>query len=146
MLKNFVVTMILLSALLVSGCSGGQKVEQRSLSDTSSADMSHTARNALDWSGSNYGQVPSPSCPGIETTMSLNADNTYLLREKYRDESDSLFVEQGRFRWVDGTRIELDEQADNRMFFVGENVLFMLDKDGNKIKGKLASHYMLHKE
>ena len=45
----------------------------------SSSDNSQTS---LDWDGIYYGVLPCADCPGIQTTLYLNKDLSFKLREK----------------------------------------------------------------
>ncbi len=40
----------------------------------------------------------------------------------------------------------LDDKAQNRKFFIGENTATALDMEGKKVEGSLAEHYVLKKE
>ncbi|RIX08537.1 copper resistance protein NlpE, partial [Acinetobacter baumannii] len=42
--------------------------------------------------------------------------------------------------------ITLDDKAQNRKFFIGENTATALDMEGKKVEGSLAEHYVLKKE
>lgn len=135
--------LVLAISVLLAGCvSNG--AEQRNVS-THQADM-HTAQISLDWAGIYVGVLPCASCSGIETELTLRGDSTYTLNEKYQDEDGAGYSVYGVFHWIDGTRVKLDEAGDYRTYFVGENILRMLDKDGNRVKGELADHYVLRKE
>lgn len=53
----------------------------------------------------------------------------------------------GTFTWNDaGNTITLNEEIAPNQYFVGENVLFHLAIDGNRISGDLAAKYELRKE
>jgi heat shock protein HslJ len=56
-------------------------------------------------------------------------------------------MDRGTFVWDDaGTTITLTaEDGSTSLFHVGENVLFHLDRDGNRITGDLADRYQLVK-
>ncbi|WP_338589222.1 copper resistance protein NlpE [Shewanella khirikhana] len=108
-----------------------------------------SSRTSLDWNGSYEGVVPCASCEGINTRLVLNADGTYLLETQYLGEQEAgaepeVFEERGSFRWnASGGAIQLESGA---WYQVGENQLFMLDRDGKRITGALADHYRLGKQ
>lgn len=133
--------------LSLAACSGTPIVdEQRQTPINATVSDGHTSRNALDWAGTYSGVMPCASCPGIETTVTLNADGSFERRMVYIDESPAPFVETGRFVWDDaGRNITLtgDGTATSR-YQVGEHQLFHLDQDGQRIDGELSAHYMLH--
>lgn len=113
------------------------------------ADTVHTSQVSLDWAGMYKGVVPCADCEGIETTVVLNADQTYLLRTAYLGKPDALASEKtGTFTWnAAGNTVVLSslENAPNQ-YFVGENQLIQLDLAGNKITGDLAQKYVLMKQ
>lgn len=107
-------------------------------------DPAHNSRNSVDWAGTYQGTLPCADCPGIQTTLTLQEDNGYVLQTAYLERGDSVYTESGEFTWDEnGGKITLD--ADSRKFQVGENRLFALDMEGNRITGNLADHYVLQK-
>lgn len=108
----------------------------------------HNARNSLDYLGTYKGVLPCVDCEGIETTITLNKDETYTKQTKYLGKSTKVEEELGDFTWLeDGNRMSL-EGVDTRpvLYFVAENKLIQLDKDGNQITGNLAKNYELTKQ
>lgn len=106
----------------------------------------HNAQNALDWSGIYMGLLPCADCEGIETTIILNNDLTYLKTENYLGE-EGTFEEEGTFIWMnDGLRIALKHQNTSYYYKVQENSLLALDIDGNEISGEMALMYLLKKQ
>ena len=118
--------------------------QTKKTSSSQAADTEHTSRNSLDWSGTYQGTLPCADCPGIRYSITLNEDNSYQLKTQYLERGDSVFTESGTFTWDDtGSRITLAERGEK--FQVGENRLFHLDMEGNRIEGKLAEHDVLDK-
>lgn len=110
-----------------------------------SADPAHNSRNSLDWAGTYQGTLPCADCPGIRYTITLNNDDSYLLKTHYLEKGDSVFTESGTFSWDEnGGEITLADRGEK--FQVGENRLFHLDMEGNRITGNLAEHYILTKQ
>ena len=148
---------ILLPALLLSGCAwfGGDDapetnpVEQGvSEQDTPPIATGDNSRNALDWAGVYEGVLPCADCTGIRTQLTLREDLSYSLTYEYLSRNPIAFSESGRFTWSeDGSRVTLDTGGEgSRSYQVGENRLFHLDGDGERITGVLAEHYVLHKQ
>ncbi len=146
------------AVLLLAGCDNyapGKAAEdtqanspatvQQALADKAMADSEHNARISLDWAGSYVGVIPCADCDGIQTEVILNADGSYQLSQQYLGKSADAFVSQGPFSWSDSGSIVLLESAQPVQFFVGENQLFMLDQQGNRITGDLAARYRLQK-
>lgn len=107
----------------------------------------HNSRNSLDWAGVYVGVVPCADCPGIYTRVELTQDEQFRRSVEYLERGELAFTDEGRFVWDDaGARITLtDDDGQTQMYQVGENVLFHLDRDGQRITGELASAYRLEK-
>ncbi len=102
---------------------------------------------SLDWEGTYTGVLPCADCAGIETAIRLNRDGTYLLEARYLGKDREARQQRGNFSWnSNGSSIELlgIPSAPNR-YFVGENTLTQLDRDGSRITGDLAGRYVLNK-
>jgi len=108
---------------------------------------SDNSRNSLDWSGVYEGTLPCADCEGIETSITLLDDLTYTRTRVYLGRDDQIFTDQGKFTWDDrGSEITLvGEDGSTQRYQVGENVLFYLDREGNRIEGDLAERYRLEK-
>jgi uncharacterized lipoprotein NlpE involved in copper resistance len=107
-----------------------------------------TAQNSLDVVGTYKGVVPCADCEGIETSVMLHADNTYMLHTSYLGKSGGKGLDlNGNFKWIDGFTIELEGVTDApSKYFVSENKLIQLDMQGKKIEGELADKYILTKQ
>ena len=101
---------------------------------------------SLDWPGVYQGILPCADCKGIKTQLVLNEDLTYKLQTQYHEKSDSVFSENGKFSWNDSGNAITLKNSNHQIYQVGENILFQLDKDGNRITGNLARNYTLEKE
>lgn len=108
----------------------------------------HNAVNSLDYMGIYSGVLPCADCEGIETTIELGSGNSYVKKVIYLGKNDQQVVETaGTFTWNDaGNTISLSEEIAPNQYFVGENVLFHLDIEGNRISGELATKYELRKK
>lgn len=108
------------------------------------------SQTSLDWDGIYYGVLPCADCPGIQTTLYLNKDLSYRLKEKYLDRPDSAREYRGKFSWNSaGNTITLgglDNSSRPVSYFVGENTVTQLDMKGNKIVGEMADRYVLCKD
>lgn len=110
--------------------------------DTTEVVDMHNSQISVDWPGSYFGVVPCASCPGIETMITLNEDETYEKTEVYKESDLEPFIEKGKILWTNnGNEIHLGES----LYKVGENMLIMLDADGNEISGELEKNYILNK-
>lgn len=102
---------------------------------------------SLDWTGTYEGTVPCADCEGIETSITLNHDLTYIVKTKYLGKDEGVFERRGTFAWNEaGGAIVLDDTSGGpNRYLVGENALFQLDREGNRIAGDLAEKYVLRK-
>ncbi len=108
----------------------------------------HTSRIALDWDGTYFGVLPCADCAGIETTLEIDYDGSFILQTVYLGENEeNIFTEKGRYEWNDrGSIITLKDMQPPNQYFVGENHLIHLDVDGQRITGELSEHYVLRKQ
>ncbi|MFY0685163.1 MAG: copper resistance protein NlpE N-terminal domain-containing protein [Balneola sp.] len=142
-MKNISILLITLMVLF-NGCKQEKTQEKVPVID------SHTSQNSVDWAGTYSGMLPCADCNGIETTLELTSDNEFILRQRYEGKSDEVFEEKGMFEWNEsGSEISLsieDEEPKFHQYKVGENKLFKLDSEGNRIEGELSEFYILTKE
>ena len=112
-----------------------------------SQDNIHNARNSLDYAGTYRGTLPCADCEGIETSLTLHSDGSYLLRTSYLGTKVKPLEQRGKFTWnTEGNTISFaTNKNDTSRYFVGENTLIHLDKIGKRITGNLAEMYILHK-
>lgn len=116
------------------------------ISAAAAAPDGHDSRRSVDWTGTYRGVLPCADCAGIATEVTLRADGRYRRRQHYRGERAEPVVETGRFRWDDdGGVVALGEGPARPRYRVGENVLFHLDRNGERIEGDLAARYRLDK-
>lgn len=119
---------------------------ESSITDSGLVDTTHTSKNSLDWNGTYSGVIPCADCPGIETTIILNSDETFSYKGIYL-ERDTKVEDTGKFMWHDhGSIVHLMGKDVNMKFKVGENQLISLDQEGNPIEGPLKDNYILKKE
>lgn len=129
-----------------------QKIEDKTDSIVAKADSalvdSHNSKNSLDWQGIYKGILPCADCEGIETTITLNTEDTFSLTTKYLGKGDGkVFEVNGNFTWDNTNGIVSLEGLKERpyLYKVGENTLIQLDMEGYPIKGQLANKYILKK-
>ena len=108
----------------------------------------HTALNSIDFLGIYKGILPCADCEGIETIIELGTGNSYSKKTTYLGKENQNVIESsGTFTWNDaGNTITLTNEESPNQYFVGENVLFHLDLEGNRISGDLADKYQLVKQ
>lgn len=120
---------------------GNMKIITDSNILTSTIDSLHTAKNSLDWEGTYVGTIPAENGE-VSYEIMLHNDNTYMLSSTTSSKQNF----NGKFNWIDGSTIELENySAGINKFFVAENKLIQLDKDGKLIKGEHAQKFELKK-
>jgi copper homeostasis protein (lipoprotein) len=151
-MKAFLYSISFMAAIAVMAlfsCSGNQTQTstESDMVSLSAPDMAHNSRNSLDWYGVYQGTTPCADCEGIETSITLKRDGTFKRSLKYLGKDDNPFYDEGEFEWNDeGSKITIaGESGTSQMYQVGENVLFHLDQDGNRITGDLENMYRLAK-
>ncbi|MGE8538124.1 MAG: copper resistance protein NlpE [Acinetobacter sp.] len=99
------------------------------------------AETSLDWAGEYEGVFPCADCEGIKVELQLHSDKTYELNEEYLGKANNNESElKGSFSFdpQDPSIITLDNKAENRKFFVGENFIEARDvESGKKIESNL---------
>ena len=100
------------SCFLLAACGNSAKTNKSTSADstaTQTVDI-HNAETSLDYEGTYKGVFPAADCPGIETTLTLNADKTFALHSVYIDR-DSSFDEKGTYT-LEGNILTLKEEGD----------------------------------
>lgn len=82
------------------------------------------------------GVTPCADCPGIEETLTLNADNTFKLSRIYQERSTEPFVENGHWT-VEGNQLILKDKTGQQYYEIASgDILRHLDQTGNPIDTK----------
>ncbi|CAM3829696.1 copper homeostasis/adhesion lipoprotein NlpE [Xenorhabdus thuongxuanensis] len=122
----------ILFALLVSGVFATAGCQNTSITQENavSQEKSQPTENVFS------GVVPCADCAGIETTLQLAKDGTYILGQTYLEakHEENTFFETGH--WViNGKKIVLSDQDGKKSYYLtkGEN-LTMLDINGDPIE------------
>jgi heat shock protein HslJ len=108
---------------------------------------SHNSRISVDWNGIYKGTIPCADCEGIQTELTLMEDGSFARRTTYLGKDAETRSDNGHFTWNDaGSSVTLTfEDGGTQQYQVGENMLFHLDREGNRITGDLAENYILMK-
>ena len=140
-MKNSLLFLLLTISLI--GCSQKKNQEIKLIVDE------HSSRMSVDWVGTYEGTMPCADCSGIETMLTISEDNSYIITQSYQGKGGQIFEEKGLFQWDEtGSIITLQREGEESKFHqyrVGENVLFKLDSNGNRINGDLSEFYILKK-
>lgn len=134
------INLSIIPLLLLLACGQKDKYMQLPTSDNS--------QTSVDWFGMYEGVLPCADCPGIYTSVLLTEQDSFVLRTKYTDKSDSIFEHKGKITWNDeGSSIQLisDEHTILMWFKVGEDKLMLLDQMGNEIESGWPETLLLEK-
>ncbi len=150
---------LLCAGLLLAACkkSEPESVEtpvedSASASDELPADAIPVASEELGAIAGTYaGVLPCADCEGIEETLTLNADGSYVRESKYQGEKakdatpDKL---EGKFSYDSATKkVTLEGVKEgSSLYEVDGDKLYFLDTDGKRVEGELASNYILTKK
>lgn len=87
--------------------------------------------------------------PDVETTLTLNADGTYLLTRTFKEKQNEREKLRGVFQMLDGNVLMLvhPSSGDNIFYKVREDKsVVLLDSFGNKPKNEDRKNYTLRKK
>lgn len=143
-------------ACCVAGCAGAEhqkKAEGDTLSYSYTPSPIHDSEkvpvaDTTKWEGTYSGLLPCASCEGIETSLTLYEDHSFLMKEIYKGEQPDSFVNKGKYEIRSNTLyLKMDGAGIERpvMYAVRPNSLTQLDMNGKEITGALAGHYVLMK-
>lgn len=138
-------TKVLLATWLMLAISQTATAEE--MTEVLSHDAHHNQNN-LEWPGIYKGFLPCEGCYGIKTSLALNTNNSYILITQYTGKSPRDFVEKGTFTWGDKNNVIVltpRKGSSAQQYYVGENKLILLDKNGNFFSGKNADRYVLRR-
>jgi len=133
-----VIVIVCSSILLLMGCNTQHKNKQGA-KEEKTVDSS-VKEKAL--TGIYKGIMPCADCEGIETTLKLNKDKSFVYTSLYIGKSRAVFEREGNWT-IDGNVVNLSSV--DYSFKVGENQMWQLDLSGNDISGVLADSYKLRK-
>ena len=94
--------------------------------------------------GTYYGVLPSD----VETTLTLNADGTYLLIQTFKEKQNKHERLKGTFQVLDGNILILvhPSSGDNKFYKVRDaNSIIFIDSFGNEPKKVVRKNYILKK-
>ena len=144
-MKSINITLVLF-AIIFSSCKTKQKFNEDDEKVKETVVDMHNSMNALDWNGTYQAVLPCADCEGINTVLRLNNDLTYSKNSKYLGKDDAVFEEKGTFSWDETGQIITLYNDEKNQYFVGENRIWMLDQNAEKITGDLAQSYIFNKQ
>ena len=141
---------LVFSCALFAACGNHSKTNKDVAEDstavlaTDTIDM-HNAENSLDYAGVYKGVFPAADCPGIETTLTINADKTFTQHSSYIDRNTS-FDEKGTYTLQVNILTLKAEEGEISYYKIEENKIRRLNADKEEVTGELADYYILSKK
>lgn len=140
--------LLLFIPVLLSSCNNNTENRPQTIEDSVMPEVivrdDHNARNSLDYKGTYRGTLPTERGGGMEVVLTLRED-TYIKDARYVQDSAS-FTTRGSYTWNPaGNVITLVGDNEPNRYFVEENAIVQLDKNGNRVTGELESSYVLRK-
>lgn len=133
-MKNTAIVLIGAGCLLLTAC--------KTLSSSNNTTAAHD--RYTESYGTYTGMLPGADCPGIDVTLTLHSDTTFLMTYDYR-ERNTRFESKGKFS-IDGNLLTaVGPQNDSTFFRMEEGSLRMLDRQKEVITGKVEKMFILKK-
>lgn len=146
MKKKIYFAALALAVISITGCMNNKKSDLTHRADSTQVADMHTAQTSLDYYGEYKGTIPAADGPGIEVTLTLNKNNTYILTNIYIDRKDAEFKEEGTFN-VQGNLLTLKEKNGGESYYkVEEGRVVMLNADKQAAQGEMKDLYVLKQE
>ncbi|WP_291855787.1 META domain-containing protein [Marinilabilia sp.] len=100
-----------------------------------------------DMTGVYTGLLPCIDCPGIETTITVNPDNSYEISQVYTEKDSVPFISSGLIKKSEKENIWVFKSRYNETFYQFEDsVLRMLNNNQQEVDELLEQHYILKKK
>ncbi|SKA12504.1 NlpE N-terminal domain-containing protein [Chitinophaga eiseniae] len=94
--------------------------------------------------GTYQGTLPCADCPGMDYQISLFDDHTFTELVAYQGRGQGIaFTEKGTWQQINDSIVSIKKKTDSSSFLASDSKLLVLDKQGKRIEGALASNYVL---
>lgn len=100
-------------------------------------------------SGKYFGILPCADCSGIETSITIKENGSYIFDRTYlvNNQRGNKSVSEGQFKISgDEKHLVLPEMLAPNRYLIEEKRLTQLDIDGKLIEGELKNNYILNKQ
>jgi hypothetical protein len=125
--------LLILAIFLISSCASINSRAERNIGQDG-------------WPGVYAGIIPAADGPGIDVTLILRSNETYVLVYYYIDRAGENIIQSGRLNWNPATNIiRLDIDNFPSFYEAGRDALIQLDMAGRRVTGELAGNYILRR-
>lgn len=142
-LMKIIYTILLL--FLIASCNSNSSP----IAATDSAFKTEVPRTPVIKAENYVGTLPCADCEGIDVTLQLKDDATYIMNSVYKgsrvDSSNNHFVDKGTWSMNGDDTIILSTKGNTTKYIKTNDELIQLDGDGKRITGPLADDFILHK-
>ncbi|WLF85004.1 copper resistance protein NlpE [Moraxella sp. ZY210820] len=147
-MKKSLLSIALFSSVLAVACTQQEPKKTEPTKETTSTTAPATqpstpatpAETTPAYVGTYNGTLPCADCSGIDTTVELKADGTYVLTEKYtHKDQEKVDVKQGKATFDATTStitLESNDPLTTAKFVIEGDVISKLDADGKKATTK----------
>ncbi|HVI48901.1 MAG TPA: copper resistance protein NlpE N-terminal domain-containing protein [Chitinophaga sp.] len=99
---------------------------------------------AVPITGTYQGTLPCADCPGMDYQISLFDDHTFSELVAYQGRGENVAeVESGTWKQLNDSVVLIQKKTDSSSFLASDGKLLLLDRQGKRIEGALASNYVL---
>ena len=148
MKKKLIIIAVLVIALVTSYIFCGTDKNDTGIDSIKIEEYTAALSNKIDLdyvAGTYYGILPS----NVETTLTLNADGTYLLTRTFKEKQNEREKLRGTFQVLDGNILMLvhPSSGDNKFYKVRDaNHIVLIDSFGNEPQKEDKKNYILKRE
>ena len=140
----------LLAALLLGGCIsfGGDKPTAPAIPQANTQTPPPAQQAADPFKGTYNGVLPCADCDGLQTSLTLDGAGKYTIQSTKLGKKPESHTASGLYRYTtDKKHLQLDNNASNLTFMVGDNFLEVRLPDGSKGERKLPDdNYRLKRQ
>ena len=145
MKKKLIIIAVLVIAFVTSYIFCGTGKKDVEVDSIKVEEYTAVLENSIDLdsiAGTYCGVLP----PNVETTLTLNADGTYLLIQTFKEKQNERERLRGTFQMLDGNILMLvhPSNGDNIFYKVRDaNHIILIDSFGNELPKYKVKHYVL---
>ena len=143
MLKHILTISAVVGFLLTTSC-GNEGSQNKTSTPTTQPETEIVSENKIDVFGTYEGTTAGANSR-MKHTLTLNADNTYVMETAYIDKSDKVYTDKGRFK-VENGNVVLDIKGAPPTYRIGDKYILQLDMDGKEITGGNADSFEFMKK